>query len=108
MATIKFILFVVFLMFVSTQSQFNGAYVSTQYIPPQSVGGGMISSGGYINVQNTYHAPQSIGMSMMSQGGWVQTEIKPKDPIIQAIINIASFTARGHESNNPRTVASRN
>jgi hypothetical protein len=71
--------------------------ISTKYIPPQSVGGGMMSQGGFVQVQNTYHPPQSIGGGMISQGGWAQTEIRPKDPVIQAIIDIAAFTARGKQ-----------
>lgn len=98
---IKFFLLVAVLAFTRVFSQAL-QYSTTQYIPPQSVGGGMMSQGGNINTQHTYHAPQSIGAGMMSQGGWTPTEIRPKDPIIQAIINVAAFTASGHSSNNPR------
>ena len=82
---------------IRANSLFTPSYTSTKYIPPQSIGGGMMSSGGYINVQNTYHSPQSIGAGMMSNGGWTQTEIKPKDPLIQTIIDITAFTARGYQ-----------
>ena len=108
-------LFIVSLLFISVFSQFNRpnwhnpqvsssifnpSHSSTIYAPPQSIGGGMMSQGGYIKVQNTYHAPQSIGGGMMSHGGWTQTEIKPINPVIQTIIDIATLTAGGHKSNN--------
>lgn len=95
------ILIIMVLALVGIDASFNPSFTSTKYIPPQSIGGGMMSQGGFINVQNTYHAPQNIGAGMSSNGGWTQTEIRPKDPLIQTIIDIASFTASGHKSNNP-------
>lgn len=76
------------------------SFTTNKYVPPQSIGGGMMSQGGFVPVHNTYVPPQSIGAGMMSQGQIVQKIIPPPSPIIQTIIDIATFTARG--SNNEK------
>ena len=104
-----------------TGNTFNSQRTTHQYVPPQSVGGGFQSSGGhvkmhetyhapqsigggfqsrggYVKMIETYHAPQSIGGGFQSQGGWTKVRDEPYvGPIAQTIIDIATFTASGHE-----------
>lgn len=75
-------------------------FLSQKYIPPQSIGGGMMSQGGFVKVHQTYVAPQSIGGGMMSQGGVVETVLPTPSPFKQFIIDVATMTAAGHSSNN--------
>lgn len=44
-------------------------------------------------VLNTYHPPQSIGAGMLSSGGWKHTPIVEKNQAIQAIIDTTAFFA---------------
>jgi hypothetical protein len=70
-------------------------YKTMEYIPPQSIGAGMFSSGGYREYIHTYHSPQSIGAGMVSSGGWAKEPMIPKDPLVQSIIDFTTFMARG-------------
>lgn len=81
---------------------FVGSYTTRQYVPPQSVGGGLMSQGGFQEVQHTYHAPHSIGAGMVHPGGWTHTPIIPEPPWRQVIIDVAAAFANGHSSNNYR------
>ena len=73
-------------------------HVSSHYVPPQSIGGGMMSHGGHVQIQNTYHPPQSIGGCMGSVGGWSQTVIPEPSPVIQTIIDVTALLAGGNKN----------
>jgi len=68
-------------------------YTSKKYVPPQSIGGGMQSAGGWVTVVNQYHPPQSVGGGMHSVGGWSSTPVPSPSPVIQTIIDVAAFMA---------------
>lgn len=81
--------------------QFNSpSFTSYKYVPPQSIGGGMMSQGKFVETHNQYVPPQSIGGGMMEHGGFVEKVIPQPSPVIQTIIDIATFTARGKQPNN--------
>ena len=100
--TMVFYVFFMYACIVAVATSFQGSYTTREYVPPQSVGGGMMSPGGYQEVQHTYHAPHSVGGGMMHHGGWEHTPIVQENPWRQPIINFFSATANGHSSNNYR------
>ena len=84
--------------FTNNPPNYNPSFVSNKYIPPQNIGGGMMSQGGFVQTINKYTPPQNIGGRMMSQGGFVEKNISPPSPVIQSIIDIATMTARGKKN----------
>ena len=75
---------------------FNPQRTTYQYVPPQSVGGGFQSCGGYVKMLETYHAPQSIGGGFQSKGGFSKVKDEPYvGPVAQTIIDIAAVMAGG-------------
>ena len=90
---------ILMMLSINVFAQFNNVRNTYQYIPPQSIGGGFQSRGGYVKMIETYHAPQSIGGGFQSQGGWTKVRDEPYvGPVAQTIIDIATFTAQGHKS----------
>ena len=90
---------ILMMLIINVFAHFNNVRTTYQYIPPQSIGGGFQSRGGYVKMIETYHAPQSIGGGFQSQGGWTKVRDEPYvGPVAQTIIDIATFTASGHKS----------
>lgn len=82
------------LLLISTYAQFNHHHTAYQYVPPQSIGGGLQSSGCHVKMHETYHASRSVGGGYQSKGGFAQVRDEPYvGPIAQKIINIAEFMA---------------
>ena len=75
-------------------NEFNHQRTTYQYIPPQSIGGGFQSQGGYVKMLETYDSPKSIGGGFQSPGGWASVRDEPYvGAVAQTIIDIAEFMA---------------